>query len=92
MLKDLDVALDAVVVLTADLDELVARLLQRARVEGRADDTDDVIRPRPEVYDHQAEPLSKVYEERGMVVSVDGMGEIDVVSHRIFNELEQLTA
>jgi adenylate kinase len=92
MLKDLDVSLDAVVVLTADLDELVQRLLQRAEVEGRADDTEDVIRRRQDVYAEQTEPLIKVYDERGLVRKVDGMGEIDVVSHRIFNELEQLTA
>ena len=84
--------LDAVVCLTVDQDEIVDRLLQRAQVEGRADDTEDVIRRRQEVYAEQTEPLIKVYAERDMVVEVDGMGEIDAVSQRIFGELEQLTA
>ena len=66
--------LDAVVVLTADPDELVARLLRRAQVEGRADDTEDVIRRRQEVYAEQTEPLIGVYRERGLLIEVDGDG------------------
>ncbi|WP_376707718.1 adenylate kinase [Nocardioides alcanivorans] len=89
MLDDLDSSLDAVVVLTAELDELVQRLLQRAHVEGRADDTEEVIRRRQQVYAEQTEPLIAVYRERGLLVEVDGMGEIDAVTHRIFDSLEQ---
>jgi adenylate kinase len=90
MMGELDQRLDAVVVLTADRDELVQRLLQRAHVEGRADDTEDVIRRRQEVYEEQTAPLIEVYDERGMVIAVDGMGEIDAVTHRIFKELDGL--
>jgi adenylate kinase len=82
--------LDAVVVLTADQDELVARLLQRAHVEGRADDTEDVIRRRQEVYLEQTEPLIGVYRERGILVEVDGMGEVDDVTARIFEALDSV--
>jgi adenylate kinase len=89
MLEDLGVALGAVVSLEADTDELVKRLLQRAHVEGRADDTEEVIRRRQEVYQEQTAPLLKVYGERGLLVEVDGMGEIDAVTHRIFTALEQ---
>ena len=92
MLAGHGAALDAVLELTVDEDAVVERLLKRAETEGRADDTEEVIRRRQEVYAEQTEPLIKVYGDRDMVVAVDGMGEIDVVSHRIFNELEQLTA
>lgn len=88
MLSDLDVKLDAVVVLSADMDELVARLLQRAHVEGRADDTEEVIRRRQEVYNEQTQPLIDVYRERGLVREINGMGEIDAVTHRIFALLD----
>lgn len=91
MLGELDASLDAVVVLTAELDELVSRLLQRAHVEGRADDTEEVIRRRQEVYAEQTEPLIAVYRDRGLLVEVDGMGEIDAVTHRIFDALEQIS-
>ena len=80
--------LDAVVCLTVDQDEIVSRLLQRAQVEGRADDTEDVIRRRQEVYLEQTEPLISVYKERGLVVEIDGMGEVDEVTQRIFEALD----
>ena len=67
----------------------MARLLQRAQIEGRADDTEDVIRRRQEVYDEQTAPLLEVYSDRGLLVEVDGMGEVDAVTQRIFAELEQ---
>ncbi len=65
MIKFTGHALDAVVVLTVDQDEIVSRLLQRAQVEGRADDTEEVIRRRQVVYAEQTEPLIEVYRERG---------------------------
>jgi len=80
--------LDAVVVLTVGQDELVARLLQRAQSEGRADDTEDVIRRRQEVYAEQTEPLIGVYRGRGIVHEIDGMGEVDDVTKRIFDALD----
>jgi len=80
--------LDAVVVLTVDADEIVQRLLQRAQVEGRADDTEDVIRRRQEVYAEQTEPLIEVYRARGILIEVDGMGEVTDVTQRIFDALD----
>ena len=82
--------LDAVVVLTVDQDEIVDRLLQRAQVEGRADDTEDVIRRRQEVYVEQTEPLIDVYRDRDILVEVDGMGEVSEVTQRIFEALDKV--
>lgn len=79
--------LDAVVVLTVDEEEVVQRLLRRAQVEGRADDTEEVIRRRQEVYAEQTEPLIGVYRQRGILHEVDGMGEVDEVTERIFAEI-----
>jgi adenylate kinase len=80
--------LDAVVVLTVDGEELVARLLKRAEIEGRADDTEDVIRRRQQVYADQTAPLIAVYGDRGLLREVDGMGSVDEVSARVFAALE----
>jgi adenylate kinase len=80
--------LDAVVVLTVDPDEIVGRLLQRARVEGRTDDTEEVIRRRQEVYGEQTEPLIGVYKQRGIVHEIDGMGGVEEVTKRIFCALD----
>ena len=88
MIKHTGHQLDAVLVLTVDSEELVQRLLERAKTEGRADDTEDVIRRRQEVYAEQTEPLIGVYRDRGILVEVDGMGEIDEVTSRIFDALD----
>ncbi len=89
MLSETGQSLDAVVVLTVDQDELVARLMHRAEVEGRSDDTEEVIRHRQAIYTEQTAPLLAVYAERGLLVEVDGMGEVDEVTERVFARLAQ---
>jgi len=81
--------LDAVVMLTADVDEVVRRLLNRAIEQGRADDTEDVIRRRLEVYEEQTAPLVSVYASRDLVVTVDGLGEVAEVTARIVDALAE---
>lgn len=88
ILSDGGKRLDVVVQLTADTDELVRRLAHRASVEGRADDTPEVIRRRLEVYDSQTAPLIDVYAARGLVAMIDGLGEISDVTARIVEALE----
>ena len=80
--------LDAVVVLTVDSEELVQRLLLRAQTDGRADATEDVIRRRQEVYLEQTAPLIDVYRDRGILLEVDGLGEVNEVSARILAALD----
>ncbi|GAA1632959.1 adenylate kinase [Georgenia ruanii] len=87
MLSDDGQRLDAVVELTADTDEVVTRLLKRASEQGRADDTEPVIRRRLEVYAEQTAPLARLYADRGLLVQVDGIGEIDEVTDRILAAL-----
>jgi adenylate kinase len=79
--------LDVVVQLTADTDEVVRRLLNRALEQGRADDTEDVIRRRLEVYEEQTAPLTETYAARDLVVMIDGLGEVAEVTGRILEAL-----
>ena len=81
-------ALDAVVLLLADTDEVVARLHKRAEIEGREDDTEEVIRHRQDIYAEQTAPLIDLFTERGILVSVDGLGAIDEVAGRIASALD----
>jgi adenylate kinase len=80
-------SLDRVVELTADLDEVVGRLLNRAQEQGRADDTEEVIRRRLEVYTEQTAPLTAVYSQRDVLSQIDGMGAVNDVTLRILDEL-----
>ena len=80
-------SLDHVLELTVDDDAVVARLLKRAESEGRADDTEEVIRERMAIYHRETKPLSDTYRERGLLVAVDGLGEVDAVTARILAAL-----
>ncbi|MFB9377365.1 adenylate kinase [Kineococcus gynurae] len=87
MLRAAGTKLDAVLEITADSDELVARLSKRAGLEGRSDDTEDVIRNRQKVYLEQTAPLVDVYGERGLLHSVDGLGSVEDVTGRLLDAL-----
>lgn len=76
-------ALDAVVLLEAPTEEIVARLLLRAEQQGRADDTPEVIRRRIDLYSEETAPLAGAYAERGLLQTVNGAGGLDEVGHRI---------
>jgi len=80
-------SLDAVILITADTDEIVRRLLNRAVEQGRTDDTEDVIRHRLDVYAEQTAPLIEIYSNRQLVVEVDGLGAVEVVTSRILEAL-----
>jgi adenylate kinase len=75
--------LEAVIQLVADQDEIVSRLTKRAKEQGRADDSEEAIRHRQQVYLRETSPLIDVYRDRGMLVEVDGLGDVDTVADRI---------
>lgn len=89
MLAESGAKLDAVISLEADQEQLVGRLLKRAQIEGRADDTEDAIRTRQQIYAEQTADLLKVYGDRGLLVTVDGLGEVDEVADRIADALDE---
>jgi adenylate kinase len=80
-------ALDAVIELQVDKDEVVARLLKRAHEQGRVDDTETTVRYRQELYARETAPLIAVYRDRGVVVEIDAVGRIDEVNERIAEAL-----
>lgn len=88
ILSSIGHAVERVIEITADTDEVVARLLNRAKEQGRADDTEDVIRRRLEVYAEQTAPLTAVYGDRGILVQVDGLGAVAEVTDRVMAALE----
>jgi adenylate kinase len=83
--------LNAVVELVADPDVVVERILKRALNSGRSDDADEtIIRSRLALFARETAPLIDVYGSRGILVSVDGIGEIAAVTKRIRDALADL--
>jgi len=79
--------LDRVLELTVDDEVVVGRLIARAEVEGRSDDSEEVIRERMAIYHRETAPLAKSYADRGLLVQVDGLGEVDEVTSRVIAAL-----
>ena len=84
-----DEVLDLVILLEVDADELIQRLVLRGREQGRADDTEDVIRNRLAVYHEQTAPLVAYYESHQRLSSVDGLGAVPEVFGRIIEVLAE---
>ena len=80
--------IDRVLLLVADNDELVERLLKRVAEQVRTDDNEEVIRHRLKVYEEETAPLIAIYRERGIVKEVNGLGEIAEVTERILDALK----
>jgi adenylate kinase len=85
---ELEMTANVALHLQADDGELVSRLLARAALEGRPDDTEDVIRKRLALYHEVTHPIVSWYGQRGILVSVDAMRPAEAVGREILTALE----
>jgi adenylate kinase len=83
VLAEQGAALDRVIEMVVDTEEVVGRLVARAAEAGREDDSEDVIRYRQVVYAKETAPLTTIYQERDLLVQVDGMGSVDEVARQM---------
>lgn len=88
MLVEKGIRLDAVVELKADTEELIRRIVNRAKESGRQDDNEEVVRNRLDVYREQTAPLVAYYQGKGLLRSVDGMASVDSVTAAIKEAVE----
>jgi adenylate kinase len=88
ILDEIGMPVECCLAITVDTEEVVARLLKRSELEGRADDNEETIRERMRVYDAQTAPLLDYYGKKGIVKEVPGMGSIDSVSTSLMAALE----
>jgi adenylate kinase len=88
MLEEIDDANLRIINLVADEEELMKRLLLRAQHQGRADDNEETIKKRFEVYEHETFPILDYYDNTGADVSeVDGIGSVEEIQNRILKVL-----
>jgi adenylate kinase len=81
---------DAVIYLEASRDELVRRILERATIEGRSDDTKEVVHNRLQVFDEATRPLVDYYRSRGLLYVVDANLSEEQVAERILAAIGSL--
>jgi adenylate kinase len=80
--------IDKAVHLHVSDEEIVKRLLDRAIKEGREDDKEDVIRKRIAVYNAETHPLLDYYKAQGKLITLEGVGEVDVIFDSIVKVLK----
>jgi len=86
MLREIGKPLSAVLVLQLPEDVAIERLLRRAELEGRTDDTPETIRTRLDLFRKKTEPLIEWYRIRSNVVPIHG----DRTENEVFAEIEQV--
>lgn len=90
MLESMGQKLDVALNLEVPDAELVKRLLDRAVKDGRADDTEPVIKNRLKTYNDQTAPLIEYYKKKGILASIDGLGSMDAITERIQQVLQKV--
>lgn len=88
LLTELHGRINVVPYIKVETDVLVSRLLKRAELEGRADDNEATIRNRMRVFEEQTKPLLDYYNERNLLVTIDGDRPIDVVNQALQNAVQ----
>ena len=81
-------SLDAVILLEVPRAESVARITERATIEGRSDDTEAAIAHRLDIYETETAPIAETYARRGVLDRIDGVGSLDQITERIFAALD----
>ncbi len=78
-----------VIVLLVPREESLKRLMKRAVIEGRADDTPELIDRRLAIYEEETKPVIERYAELGLLREVDGVGTIEEIAGRVRSVLNQ---
>ncbi len=81
--------LTCVVSLDVPRDELVRRMLERAKVSGRSDDNEVTIMNRLKEYEAKTKPVADFYEKKGLHVKVNGTGDIKAISQSVIAEIDK---
>ncbi len=89
LLLKLDTQLDMMISLNVPEEQLIERLLLRAKDSGRSDDTLDVIKVRLQEYHNKTKPVADYYRERGKYYEINGVGSIDDIFEKIVDVIEQ---
>lgn len=90
MLAERGQKIAAVVSLDVPEEELMARLLNRAKILGRNDDTPEVIKARLDVFNNQTSPLKSLYQEEGKLHSINGLGDVNEIFENISLAIEKV--
>ncbi len=87
LLARLDQPVDEALQIDVDEDQVIARIAGRAALEGRSDDSEEVVRNRMKIYAKQTAPLVGYYADKGVLTRILGDGTIEEVFQRVVGVL-----
>ena len=91
LLLKLNTSLTCMISLEVNQDELMRRLLERAKIQGRSDDTEEVILARFKEYESKTLPVIDFYKNKGAYIPVKGVGTVKEIFERIENAIDSVT-
>lgn len=83
LLERMGQPVDDAILIDLDPERIIKRIAKRAKEEGRADDTEETVRNRLQVYAEQTAPVADYYAERGLLTKVLGEGGVDEIFQRL---------
>jgi|CXWL01.1.fsa_nt_gi adenylate kinase len=86
-LGKIGVKIDRVIYLSLPVEDSLARLLKRAQIEHRSDDTPETIKHRLEVYETETSPVLDYYRAKDLVLEIDGRPDIQTIFKDILSRL-----
>jgi adenylate kinase len=92
ILKKIKQKINQVIFITLSKKSSYARLLKRAEIEGRSDDTKEAIKKRLEIYHKETKPVINHYQKQGLVIKIDGEPDITTIHQDILKKISHRTA
>ena len=90
LLSKLNTSLTCMISLEVNQDELMRRLLERAKIQGRSDDTEEVILARFKEYESKTLPVIEFYKKKGIYIPVKGVGTVRKIFESIENVIDNI--
>jgi adenylate kinase len=88
LLSKMNTSLTCMLSLEVPKDELISRMLERAKIGGRADDTMEVIKVRLEEYENKTKPVIEFYKEKNKYFPIDGVGSVNTIFNKLIETIE----
>ncbi len=92
LLAEIDGKISIVPYIKVDEEVLVQRLINRGKIEGRADDNEETIRTRMQVYYEETAPLLAYYRDRGLLVEINGEQSVEAVQRELVQSIREAMA
>lgn len=91
LLEEEEDEIDLLISLKVDDAEIINRILERGKTDGRADDQDEkIIQERIEVYKKETQPVYAYYDAQDKAITINGKGSIEDIFERITETIDQM--